>query len=258
METILDHPWELGSILFVVLAMALEFGRRVAVRFRLHEDPNRKDQMGTIRDGLFLLVSVLLGFTLALASPRYAERRALLIKEAVSIGTTYLRADTLPQTYREHSQRLLREYADARLDLGNAGLDSARLGETTDRSKRIQEELWRDAAAISQIDRTPVTAVYIESLNETIDLHEERIAALENRVPPSVWFLIISVSVIAVFTRGLTLSSRFWVTLVLIPFTIAIVVALIADLDTPSSGLIRLDQRAMERLKVDLSVEPPH
>lgn len=71
-------------------------------------------------------------------------------EEAVSIGTTYLRASTLPQTYREHSQHLLREYANARLDFGNAGLDSARLGETTDRSKRIQEELWRDAAAVSQ------------------------------------------------------------------------------------------------------------
>lgn len=258
METILDHPWELGPILVVVLALALELGRRVAVRCRLHEDPNRKEQMATIRDGLFLLVSLLLGFTLALASPRYAERRVLLIEEAVSIGTTYLRAGTLPQTYRQHSQRLLREYADARLDLGNADLDSARFDETTNRSKRIQEELWRDAEAVSQIDRTPVTAVYIESLNETIDLHEKRIAALENRVPQPVWLLVISVSVIAVFTRGLTLSSRFWVTLVLIPFTIAIVVALTADLDTPSSGLIRLDQRAMERLKGDLSIDPPH
>ena len=83
-------------------------------------------------------------------------------------------------------------------------------------------------------------------------------AALETRVPPPVWLLIISVAVIAVFTRGLTLRSRFWVTLVLVPFIIAIVVALIADLDTPSSGLMRIDQRAMERLKVDLSFEPSH
>jgi hypothetical protein len=258
LETLLDHPWELGSILVIVLALALELGRRVAAYSRLHADPNRKDQMTTIRDGLFLLVSLLLGFTLALASPRYAERRALLVEEAVSIGTTYLRASTLPESYREHSQGLLRKYADTRLDLGNAGLDSARFDETTTRSKRIQEELWRDATAVSQIDRSAVTAVYINSLNETIDLHEKRIAALENRVPQSVWLLIISVSVIAVFTRGLTLTSRFWVTLILVPFTIAIVVALIADLDTPSSGLIRLDQRAMERLKLDLSAEPPH
>lgn len=70
MEAILDHPWELGSILVVVLALALGLGRRVALRSRLHEDRNRKDQMTTIRDGLFLLLSLLLGFTLALASPR--------------------------------------------------------------------------------------------------------------------------------------------------------------------------------------------
>lgn len=44
--------------------------------------------------------------------------------------------------------------------------------------------------------------MYIESLNETIDLHEKRVAALENRVPPSVWLLIISVSVIAVLYSG--------------------------------------------------------
>jgi len=44
-------------------------------------------------------------------------------------------------------------------------------------------------------------------------------------------------------------------TLILVPITIALVVALIADLDTPSRGLVRLDQRAMQRLKADMSVE---
>ena len=258
MEDILNHPWVLGPILAIVLAVVLELGCRVAVYSRFHENQNRKDQVATIRDGLFLLVSLLLGFTLSLASPRYAERRLLLVEEAISIGTTYLRASTLPQPHREHSQRLLREYVDARLGLDNAGLDGDRFAEATDRSKRIQEDLWIDASSVSQTDRSAVTAVYINSLNETIDLHEKRIAALENRIPQSVWLLIISVSVIAVFTRGLTLTGRFWLTLVLIPITIAIVVALIADLDTPSSGLIRLDQRAMQRLKADLSPEPTH
>jgi len=137
METIFDHPWVLGAILGIVLALALELGRWVAVWFRLHEEQNRRDQMSTIRDGLFVLVSLLLGFTLALSSPRYAERRLLLVREAISIGITYLRASTLPQTYREHSLRLLREYVDARLDLDNAGLDGAGFAEATSRSKRI-------------------------------------------------------------------------------------------------------------------------
>jgi hypothetical protein len=68
--------------------------------------------------------------------------------------------------------------------------------------------------------------------------------------------LILSVSVIASFSRGLTLTRRFWLTLVLIPITIVIVVALVADLDSPSTGLIRLDQRAMQRLQTEFSSEP--
>jgi hypothetical protein len=50
----------------------------------------------------------------------------------------------------------------------------------------------------------------------------------------------------------LTLAKRFLLTLALAPITIALVVALIADLDTPSTGLIRLGDRAMQRLKAEI------
>ena len=84
-------------------------------------------------------------------------------------------------------------------------------------------------------------------------MNDKRLAALENRIPLTIWLMIVSVALIAVFTRGLTLAKRFWLTLALAPITIALVVALIADLDTPSSGLIRLDNRAMQRLKVEIA-----
>jgi hypothetical protein len=45
--------------------------------------------------------------------------------------------------------------------------------------------------------------------------------------------------------------------LVPVPITIAIVVALIADLDAPSSGLIRLNERAIQRLKTELRRNRP-
>ena len=258
MRQIMDHPWVMGSLLAVALALVLDFGCWVGIRSRIQENPNRKEHMGTIRDGLFVLVSLLLGFTLAFASTRFAERRSLLIEEAISIGTAYLRASTLPPPYRDHSQQLFREYVDARLDLDDAGLNATLFAQAVNRSKHIQEELWSDASAVAQNDRTAVMAIYLNSLNETIDLHDKRMAAYETRVPASIWLLISSISLIAVFTRGLTLTSRFWLSVILVPITIAIVVALIADLDTPSSGLIRLDHRAMLRLKADLNVGPAH
>jgi len=57
MECIFDHPWELGLILAIVLAFVLDIGRRCARYFKIEELPQHKEQMGTIRDGLFILVS---------------------------------------------------------------------------------------------------------------------------------------------------------------------------------------------------------
>ena len=255
MEYLFNYPWALGFVLAIVLALVLDLGRRVAVRFQIEQVPQRKEQMSTIRDGLFVLVSLLLGFTLTLAAARNVERRSLLVEEAISIGTTYLRASTLPPTYREHSRALLKEYVDSRLELNNADGNPVLLENALKHSRELQEKLWSDAAAVSQTDRTAITVAYINSLNETIDLHDKRVAAFENRIPPPIWILILSISLIMVFTRGATLTSRFWLTLVLVPITIAIAVALIADLDCTTRGLLRLDQRAMQRLKADMSSE---
>jgi hypothetical protein len=231
----------------------IEAGRGTAARFHIQEDPNRKDQMAALRDGLFVLAGLLFGFTLALAASRFAERRSLLIEEANAIETTYLRAETLAEPKREQARELLRQYVGARLDFDGAGLDSARAEEAANRGKQIQEGLWEGVVEITETDRTAVSAAYMNSLNEVIDLHEKRISALENRIPVSIWLLIFCVSTIAIFSRGLTMARRFWMTVVLAPLTVAIVVTLIADVDTPSSGLIRLDQRAMLRLKADMN-----
>ena len=258
MEYLLNHPWELAVLLGIALAFVLDLGRRIAVRYQIEGTPQRKEQMATIRDGFFILVSLLLGFSLTMATSRYAERRSMVVEEATSIGTTYLRASTLPQPYRDHSRELLRQYVDTRLELDNAGVDESRFNEAVSRAKRLQEDLWLDAATVSKNDRTAITAVYLNSLNEAIDLHEKRVAAFENRIPQPVWLLILSVSLIAVFTRGSTLTARFWLTLILVPITVAIVVGLIADLDAPSRGLIQLDERALMRLKADMSVDATH
>jgi hypothetical protein len=252
MKFFLDHPWPLGVLTAIFLALAIEAGRYTAARSHIQEDPHRKEQMVALRDGLFVLVSLLVGFTLALAAARYAERRTLLIDEANSIGVTYLRAETLATSNNGEAQQLLRQYVDARLDADNAGLNSSRAAAANDRALHIQERLWDGVVEITRTDRSAVAAAYLSSLNQVIDLHEKRIASSENRIPISVWLLIFSVSAIAVFTRGLTLGRRFWLTILVAPLTIAITVTLIADLDTPSSGFIRIDQRAMLRLRADM------
>lgn len=216
-----------------------------------------REQMGNIRDGLFLLLSLLMGFTLTMAATRFAERRSLLIEEGISIGTTYLRTMTLPPLYRDHSRQLLREYLNSRIELNNAASDPEQLEIALRHSKQLQTDLWSDAAAAAEIDHTAITATYINSLNETIALDVKRVASFENRIPPPIVITIMCVAVAGVFSRGCTITSRFWLALIMMPITISVVVALIDDLDTPSRGLLHLDQRVVLRLKADMFSEPP-
>lgn len=255
MDSILNRPWVLAFLLAAVLAAVLEIGRSIGGYFKVTENANLNEQMKAIRDGLFVLLSLLLGFTLTLAAARFADRRSLLIEEAVSLGTTWLRTSTLPAAYRDHSQQLLREYAATRLDLDQLGKDTGAFAKASNRARKLQEGLWSDAVAVTQNDRSAIAAVYLNALNETIDLDEKRVAAFENRIPPSIWLLLTLVSIIALFTRGATVGSRFWLTLIIVPLTVAIVVGLIADLDAPSGGLLRLDEKPLLRLQADLSAD---
>ena len=256
MDTLVNNPWPLGLMTLIFLGCVIELGRYTADHAHIQEDPHRKEQMVALRDGMFVLVGLLVGFTLALAAARYAERRSLRVEEANAIGTTYLRAQTLPSPVGDEAQELLKQYVNAKLEWDDAGFDASRKAVAENQTKQIQDRLWKDIVEVTKTDRSAISAAYMNSLNQVIDLDEERVSALENRIPISVWILIFSVSAIAVFTRGLTLVRRFWLTTLLAPLTIAIVVALIADLDTPSRGLIRLDHRALLRLRSDLRKDP--
>jgi hypothetical protein len=253
MDSLLDHPWVLGFLTAIVMAGMIEAGRNAAARLGIHEDSNRKDQVTALRDGLFVLAGLLFGFTLALAATRFAERRSLLIDEANAIKATYLRTETLAEPTGGQARELLREYVDARLDFDGAGLDVARAEEAANHSQEIQERLWEGVVEVTKTDRTAVSAAYMNSVIQLIDLHEKRISALENRIPVSIWFLIFCVTTVAIFSRGLTLTRRFWMTVLIAPLTMAIVITLIADVDSPGSGLIRLDQGAMVRLKAEMN-----
>ncbi len=251
-ENLLNHQWLVTISLFVFMALAIELGYRIGIKFRIGDDQDRKEQINAIAGGLFVLLSLLLSFTLTMAVSRYDHRRDLVVKEADAIGTTYLRAATLGQPYQGNVEQLLRSYVDARIDFFATGFHPDRVEQAVKDSHRLQQDLWENQVAVSQRDRSSVAVAFMNSLNEMIDLDSQRMAALQNRIPARVWTLIIIVALIAVFTRGLTLKRRFWLTLALGPITVAIAAGLIADLDNSGSGFIRVDQGPLYRLKADI------
>ena len=103
------------------------------------------------------------------------------------------------------------------------------------------------------MNQTAVIATYLRALNDTIDVSEKRLAAFESRVPETVWLIIFVVAIFQAFVTGFSLKRQFWFSLVMTPLVIGVVMALLADLDSPRTGLIQIDQSSMERLIHDVT-----
>jgi hypothetical protein len=202
------------------------------------------------------LLALLLGFTFSMALTRFDTRKQLVLDEANAIGTTYLRAQLLPNPARKEVSNLLRRYVDVRLDFYQAGVNQRKLQNVDDETEKLHKALWSYAMATGGRDpRAIPTGLFIQSLNEVIDLHAKRVTAMENHVPESIFVLL---SVVATLSLGLVGygagmgRDRNLLPMVVSVILIASVILLIMDLDRPRRGLIRVSQQGMVHLQESL------
>jgi len=250
--SLLNQPTALFLVMFAVMLVMVHVGYGVAQLRSAGASEERHTQIVAARDGTGLLLSLLLGFTLAMALPNYELRKRLLIDEANAIGTTNLRAQILPEPARSKIQGLLREYVQARIDYQKAALDDRELRASFERSKQLQDEMWQQSVTMAQQSNTPMTSLFVQALNDSMDFSEKRLAALETRIPLAIWLMLAFVSVLTCFLTGYSMRRRFVLVMFVSPLMISVVLALIADLDSSRSGLIRVQQQSMERLQRDL------
>jgi hypothetical protein len=127
------------------------------------------------------------------------------------------------------------------------------------RSEELQGRLWAQAVVVAEKKPTPITGLFIQSLNEVIDLHAKRVTlGMRNRIPITIWVALYFTVILAVvgvgYYEGLASRARTLETLLLVA-TFSGVLWLLADLDRPQEGLLKVSQQAM--LDVRKSMTPP-
>jgi hypothetical protein len=199
------------------------------------------------------LLAFLLAFTFGMAASRFDTRRGLVLDEANAIGTTYLRAALLPEPHRTEIRTLLRDYVDLRLEAVQPGMSVP----ARERSEELQSRLWAQAVVVAEKQPTPITGLFIQSLNEVIDLHAKRVTmGLRNRIPLTIWVALYSTAILAMagvgYYSGLSSTTRSLATLAL-AIAFSGILCLIADLDRPQEGLLKVSQQAMVDLRKSLT-----
>lgn len=242
------------------LFTAGEVGYRVGRRRRASIDEATRSQIGTIEGGILALLGLLLAFTFSMAVSRFDARKQLVVAEANAIGTAILRGRLLPQPHRSEVADLFRQYLDVRLEASRAGLPGEPVPGPDERAARLQERLWSQAAGAAEKDaRAVTTGLFIQSLNEVIDIKEKRKAALNNHVPTSALFLLVGVAALSVALVGYECglgASRPTVEQMILSLLITLVILVILDFDRPQGGLIRVGETSMIDLKESLRKAP--
>jgi hypothetical protein len=181
--------WELGLLVFALILGATALGVFLGRRVR-HVSEGLREPLGILQGALLGVVGLILAFGLSLAVSRYQDRRADSVTVANAIGTTYLRAQTLPEPVRSRSLALLVDFNRSALLVSDEvpGSDAANAAEASE--ERIERQLWRLAAqALESAPTASAPRLYVETLNEMFDAETARVAALSNRVPTAVLVL---------------------------------------------------------------------
>lgn len=238
-----------------VALIASEVGYRIGRWWQDRTPEEKEGPTPMIVGSLLALMAFLLAITMGMATDRFDLRRGLVLSEANAIGTTYLRAGYLPEPASSRTRTLLREYVPLRI----ATHDLAEIRRKIARSVEIQTELWTITEDLARA--TPdsiVLGLYIDSLNEVIDLHEERItSAINGRVPPTILVLLLFGSMLTLamvgYNAGLT-HRRSPLTAVVLIIVLGAVITLVFDLDRPRGGFLEVSQQPLRNLQHQIGV----
>lgn len=202
------------------------------------------------------LLGLIIAFTFSMAASRYEQRKHLEAVESNVIGTEIRRSDLLPAPDAATVRGLLIAYLDQRI-LFYTHVDAADRNRINRRTDQLETALWSAVRRPAAANPTPIAALAVAGMNDVIDSRAYTQAALWDRIPPVTWLLMMAIALYGNVLSGYaSRASKLagWLSLAL-PLVVSTSFLLIADIDTPKGGFIRLNPDNLSSLAASLRRE---
>ena len=189
-----------------------------------------------------------------MAINRHDQREIFEEGEANAIGTEFLRADLLPPNAAAATKGLLLQYVDQRI-LFYSKQTPEKIEEICNKTDQLQTALWNEILPVARTQATPVMALVASGMNDVLNSQGYVQAAWWNRIPLTAWALMSAIAICANLLVGFG-ARNFEKNIglfMIFPFVIAVSFFLIADIDSPRGGVIRIEARNLVALKNNLS-----
>ena len=250
---LINRPFILLALIFLVLALAAVVGD--VLRKWLHPlSEEERGDFGIILGATLTLLALLIGFTFSMAVSRYDQRKNLEEEEANAIGTEYLRADLLPAPDTAKVHGLLKKYTEERI-LFYTTRDPELIAKINAETADIQNQLWSSVRSVAATQPTPVVALAVSGMNDVLNSQGYTQAAWWNRIPVPAWMMMIAIAVCCNILIGYSAHRRDWRMFLIVPVAVSITFFLIADIDSPRRGTVRVAPQNL--LSLQQSMQAP-
>ncbi len=204
------------------------------------EEAEHKD-LDVILTATLTLLGLIIGFTFSMAVNRYDQRKNYEEAEANAIGTEYFRAGLLPASEASKVRELLMSYVHQRV-LFYTTRNARELDKVNTSTARLQSDLWSVVQARAEAQPTPVMALAVAGMNDVLNSQGYTQAAWWNRIPDAAWALMGAIAICCTLLLGFTSRRCDGKTMrsLILPLIVSISFFLIADLDAPRAGVIRV------------------
>jgi hypothetical protein len=212
--------------------------------------------LGIIQTATLTLLALIIGFTFSMAIDRHDMRETLEEGEANAIGTEYLRADLLPSKASLATKDLLKQYLDQRI-LFYSKQDRETVQAIRLKTDQLQNALWNEVLPFALSNQTATSALVVSGMNDVLNSQGYVQAAWWNRIPSTAWILMAAIAICANLLVGFGARNfqKNIALFMIFPFIIAVSFFLIADIDSPRGGVIRIEPRNLITLKNALKTQ---
>jgi len=236
----MNSPFFVFTLSFFVMWLSARIGAYFRKRHpRLDEDVHR--DLDVIVAATLTLLALIVGFSFSMAIDRYDQRKHYEEAEANAIGTEYLRAGLLPAADGMRVRALLKDYLNQRISFYETR-DGHQLEQINAYTAQLQTELWSAVQAPAAAQPTSVIALAAAGMNDVLNSQGYTQAAWWNRIPIEAWGLMVAIAICSNLLVGYGArrpQERILYFLVL-PLVLSIAFFLIADIDSPRRGAIRV------------------
>ena len=249
----MNFPFLVFGASFAVQSLAAGAGD--ILRSRVHHlVEEERDDFGIILGATLTLLGLLIGFSFSMAISRYDQRKNYEEAEANAIGTEYVRADLLPPKDSARVRELLKKYLDERV-LFYATRDSGWLAKINRDTAELQNKLWAAVQPAASAQPTCVMALVLSGMNDVLNSQGYTQAAWWNRIPLAAWALMAAIAICCNVLIGYGARRRDWHTFLILPIAASLAFFLIADIDSPRGGSIRVAPQNLISLSESLPAQ---